>query len=1036
MNMLATEEYAKRQQIRILEQQFFNSGIPHKEMYVNHYFHLNENTVDLLHSMIPEFGYNGFGELVFYRTYSRIKDDGSNENWSDVVIRVINGIFSIRKNHYIKNMIDWNENWWQGFARQVAISLFKMHWLPPGRGLWAMGTNFVYERGAMSLYNCFDENTKFLADGQIVTLKQMEGKQFKVIGKDYKEHEATVKCFGKQKLNHILFKPKYGKRLGKYNLHHKATANHRWILKSGIETTNLKSGDVVTIKPGKIQSQTQEYWDGLAHGMIFADGTKTHNHIDGLNVYRLELFGEKEEWRDELKSNKYYSHTQDSNNGLIFETYEELKDLPKNKSLEYKQGFFDGWSMFDGHDFDGDYVLDTINNEAATWLKDHSGILNYVLIHHRVETKDSNFGVRQPLNRLRLTKKEVDFVVSAILPIHNEQDVYCVVEPETKSFQLAHGIITGNCAALNLHGFRFGEDIEWLMDSLMVGVGVGFKALRDQINVKVPQGSYIYRIPDSREGWALSVRLLIEAFCQNKRLPIMEYSDIRPRGMPIQGFGGIASGPEPLQRLHGMIVETMYKYINKKIDIVRLKTDIANMVGVCVVAGNVRRSAEIAMGSIQDDSFMDLKDYEKYPDRQAYGWMSNNTAELLEDDDFELIREVANRVVVRGEPGIANLRNFKFGRIGKRNKNIREDKAKLLNPCGEITLEDREVCNLSETLPTRCETPAEWLDACRYASFYSSTVSLLPTHQPSTNAVIGRNRRIGVGIIDFTGWKQEFGLATVTKYLRKGYKIVRDTNTHFNSEAGVPSAIKVTTMKPGGTTPKIAGRTPGLGHPTFIYTLRSIRVADNAPVVPVLKRANIPYVIDEYDRHTLIFQFPIKQGPSKPSTEVSLWEQALNLVTLQREWSDNAVSNTLYFKPKWKLVSIYTPGLDEFLAQSSKFRELHCRFEGKLAAELEIGNYKIVKKSDGTYHFFEYNPQHEEGEIEHVLAHIAPLIKSCSLLPHSDTGAYKNMPEAGISEYEYNDRLSKIKKLDWSTFTGSDGLDERYCQGETCEVAK
>ena len=123
-------------------------------MFVECRFYMSDRTEDFLRSLIPPFGYNGFGEFIFYRTYSRIKADGGQEDWADCVIRVTNGTFSIRKDWYTKNRIHWDEEFWQDYARQFAIAMFRMEWLPPGRGLWAMGSNFVFERGAMALYNC------------------------------------------------------------------------------------------------------------------------------------------------------------------------------------------------------------------------------------------------------------------------------------------------------------------------------------------------------------------------------------------------------------------------------------------------------------------------------------------------------------------------------------------------------------------------------------------------------------------------------------------------------------------------------------------------------------------------------------------------------------------------------------------------------------------------------------------------------------------------------------------------------------------
>jgi ribonucleoside-triphosphate reductase (thioredoxin) len=356
------------------------------------------------------------------------------------------------------------------------------------------------------------------------------------------------------------------------------------------------------------------------------------------------------------------------------------------------------------------------------------------------------------------------------------------------------------------------------------------------------------------------------------------------------------------------------------------------------------------------------------------------------------------------------------------------------NSGGEITLEDYELCNLVETCPTRCPDVESWYRACKFATTYASTVSLLPTHRPETNRVVSRNRRIGVGIIDWTGWVHQCGLQNVTKYMRRGYKIVRSVNETVNAEAGVPSSIKVTTMKPGGSVPKLPGLTSGLGYPTFKYTIRRIRVAANHPMVRVLKAAGIPNEPEKYDQAgTLVFSFPIIQGPSEPATEVSLWQQAVNLATVQREWADNAVSNTLYFKPKWQLILSTN---DKFTLYERQQNEGWNYEEDPHSSYVDTdGKYKVQVTQWG-YELYKFNPDHEEDQILKVLAAFAPLIKSCSLLPHTANGVYEQTPEEGITEEQYNILKAGIKKIDWSGYRGSDGEDEKYCQGDVCELPK
>ncbi|MEE8589345.1 MAG: fused protease/ribonucleoside-triphosphate reductase, partial [Sulfurimonadaceae bacterium] len=125
-----------------------------KEMLIQERFALKEAFCDEIRSKTARFGFGGFGEATYYRTYSRIKRDGSQEHWPDTVIRVIDGVMSVRKNHYVMNRLAWDEERWQDYARRLAGAMFEMKWLPPGRGLWVMGTDYVYERGGAALNNC------------------------------------------------------------------------------------------------------------------------------------------------------------------------------------------------------------------------------------------------------------------------------------------------------------------------------------------------------------------------------------------------------------------------------------------------------------------------------------------------------------------------------------------------------------------------------------------------------------------------------------------------------------------------------------------------------------------------------------------------------------------------------------------------------------------------------------------------------------------------------------------------------------------
>ncbi|KAI3656320.1 hypothetical protein MP638_006524 [Amoeboaphelidium occidentale] len=135
----------------------------------------------------------------------------------------------------------------------------------------------------------------------------------------------------------------------------------------------------------------------------------------------------------------------------------------------------------------------------------------------------------------------------------------------------------------------------FLMDASMLGVGVGFDtkgASGDTRSVVFgPRDNLkpvVYTIPDSREGWVDSLRMLIDSYFLSSPHIEFDYSEVRPSGSPIRGFGGIASGPAPLKELHEKVRHILDTNKGSCLSITSL-VDIMNLIGKCVVSGNVRR---------------------------------------------------------------------------------------------------------------------------------------------------------------------------------------------------------------------------------------------------------------------------------------------------------------------------------------------------------------------------------------------------------------------------------------------------------------
>ncbi len=537
-----------------------------------------------------------------------------------------------------------------------------------------------------------------------------------------------------------------------------------------------------------------------------------------------------------------------------------------------------------------------------------------------------------------------------------------------------------NCAASFIEPDTFGEDLGWVMDALMCGTGVG---VRPMINgdflskLTLDIGKFEkFQILDSREGWVNSVIRLINSYRRSETVCIQfDYDQIRKKGERIIGFGGTASGPEPLIILHERIEEYIKAYINERIhyDYTRLSANIVNAIGACIIAGNVRRSAELILGSPYDETFKSLSDYKKFPERADIGWMSNNSYALETKNDFTRLDDIASSICETGEGGIINLKNVhKYGRYG--DLDVPLDIAGCSNPCGEIPLENKELCNLFEVYPSKAKSKKEFLEMCRLAAIYTTSISMFPTHDERTNQVIAKNRRIGVSLSGVADWFDSWG-GHIIKFMRSGYDEIKEFAKHLNTEAGVSTPIRITTVKPSGSVSQLSGVSPGMHFPVHgPYAIRRMRISNTSPAVELCRQAGLYIEPDVNNKETTqVIEYPIYTGTTRSSHLVTAWEQFSLLALLQREWSDNMVSCTVHFT------------------------------------------------------------EEEKKDIPRMLAYFLPTIKSVSLLLKNDN-MYPQMPYEKISKEEHKLRTEKMKRIDWTQFGGSDGKEAKFCSNDSCEI--
>jgi hypothetical protein len=400
-------------------------------------------------------------------------------------------------------------------------------------------------------------------------------------------------------------------------------------------------------------------------------------------------------------------------------------------------------------------------------------------------------------------------------------------------------------AALNNCAFVSTKDMEtegakpfcFLMDMSMVGVGVGFDARgAGKVEVLGPRrqgrgyAKEEFTIPDTREGWVESLRMLIDSYLFERPLPVFDYSKVRPAGAPIKGFGGVASGPQPLLEMHQDIALLLDDRIGDTLSSVDI-IDIGNLVGRCVVAGNVRRTAEITFAKPDDEGFRKMKQdlkktfarkkvfgiwdvrnsgdaytalteaykLEEVPDgwdgtlaelraavREAvrdtfpsihHRWASNNSIFATVGMDYS---QVAEDTAVNGEPGYEWLDNARaFGRMIDP-PNHKDRYAVGGNPCLEQTLWNYELCTLVETFPARHETYEEFKKTLKIAYLYAKTVTLVPTHWPETNGVMTKNRRIGCSQSGIIRAFKRHGRREMLKWCDMGYNYLEGLDSICN----------------------------------------------------------------------------------------------------------------------------------------------------------------------------------------------------------------------------------------------------------------
>lgn len=443
----------------------------------------------------------------------------------------------------------------------------------------------------------------------------------------------------------------------------------------------------------------------------------------------------------------------------------------------------------------------------------------------------------------------------------------------------------------------------WTFEMLMLGSGVGYNIqreyvyqlpkLKDKIEIKrVDAADADFIVPDTREGWVKLLGKVLKAHFYTGKGFTYSVQLVRSKGAVIKGFGGLASGPEELCWGMNEISNILNSRANRKLRPIDC-LDIMNIIGFVVVSGNVRRSAQIAIGDYDDMQFLKAKRWDLGP---IPNWrsMSNNSVAC---DDIERLPQEFWDTYKQGEPyGLINLElSRKIGRTGE--TEYSDEGVVVYNPCAEQSLNNYETCCLGMVYLPMISSYDELIQCLQLCYRMCKHSLALHCSLPETEDIVHSLMRMGIGMPGYLQATEE-----QKGWLNDAYKWLRQYDIDYSKQHGFPVSIKLTTSKPDGTNALLPGVTPGcLVNPAGPYYIRRIRMATNSNLLDVCKAHG--YHVEpqinfdgSIDNTTMVVEFPCKVPETTPIAGNFSWKEQIDVIRrVQREWSDNAVSCTVTY---------------------------------------------------------------------------------------------------------------------------------------------
>lgn len=465
--------------------------------------------------------------------------------------------------------------------------------------------------------------------------------------------------------------------------------------------------------------------------------------------------------------------------------------------------------------------------------------------------------------------------------IQDDLGYFDLTIPNTHNYCLASGEVVHNCGV----GYNIQKEYVYQIPPLR----------KEKLSIeRLDDKSADYIVPDTREGWVKLLGKVLKAHFYTGQGFTYSCQLVRSEGELIKSFGGTASGPSILTDGIIQINNLLNNRSGKKLRPVDC-LDIMNIIASIVVAGNVRRSAQLAIGDWDDLEYLKAKRWDLGP---IPNWRSNSNNSIVPPINFTDLPVEFWQTYEQGEPyGLINLDlSRKCGRLGE--TQYPDPNVVCYNPCAEQSLEDNETCCLADIFLPNINSKEELFEVAKYLYRINKHSLSLDCSIPETKEVVHRNMRMGIGVTGLLQSTEE-----QKSWLSDCYEYLREFDRKYSAEHNWPISIKITTAKPSGTVSLLPGITPGANpSPAGPYYIRRIRMSANSDLVEVCKKNGyftefVRGFDGKPDYSTVVVEFPCKVPESTPTGDTLTALEHLEIIKwVQTNWSDNSVSCTVNYR--------------------------------------------------------------------------------------------------------------------------------------------